>query len=159
MVFAQHQLWLIPKEYTIQGLIDLYKLDPELFNQTLFENNNKVLIHSKDDVAQIPFKDRVNKNMLMSVNVYSADLYPTDCCTIKSHQEIMADGTKWRLYNGQYTGYPYKGYSLPHLNTQDYGVGNYFLETTGLFKNSKKFTHAYFLNNCGDVLFKPYYWR
>lgn len=158
------RLWLIPKAYTTQELIDLHQSNPELFNQTLFESN-KVQIHGKDDVAQLPFNGSVNQNILISVDVYGADLYPSDCCTIKSHQEMMGDGEEWELYDGIFTGYPYKGYAIPDLNTQDYGIGNYFLETTGIsqvygYSSANKFTYAYFLNNCGDVLFKPhYYWR
>lgn len=105
----------------------------------------------------------------MSVDIGGADLYPSDCCTIKSRQEFMSDRRERTLDPTGAFDSPYESNLPPDINTQDYGVGNYFLETAIISRNiepepnqfdyTRKRTGIYFLNNCGDVLFKPAYWR
>ncbi|PIT09658.1 hypothetical protein [Snodgrassella communis] len=120
-----------------------------------FKLKNYILIHKLDDP------------------VYLSVYYSNNCCTIFNKSE-------WSLirknYILKYAGFDavafMKESKIPiEININSWGVGNFYLSVTysesisvpefvakdksETFKDSRR---VYLLNNCGDVLYKPYYW-
>ena len=162
------RLWLIPKKYKTEEVVGLIKLNRKIYREIL-STNNKYEINSASDFSKIKFNNTENSSILMSVQIGAADLYPSNCCAIKTYQEVLSSVEENNLATGGSSNNPYEAFIPPEINIQEHGVGNYFLQTTMINHNvdsqydsyyyTQKPTYTYFLNNCGDVLFKPFYWR
>ena len=99
------------------------------------------------------------KFFLISKNVYGyyGSLY-------SSEQAILLNKTEWLILRRKYNEInslgielesKYEGkynYSLPpqSIDLDSWGVGNYYLEVNN---------EVYILNNCGDILYSPYYYK
>ena len=99
-----------------------------------------------------------------------ANVYGSDCCTVLSKKEAEPIIKKDALITYLEGAAIFPENSIPqNINIQDYGVGHFYFKFTGvdlglhsLIKNKERTYQQYateilFMNNCGDVLWQPFY--
>jgi hypothetical protein len=117
-----------------------------------FELNNFVLIHQLDD--------RIPTN---------TTLYSSNCCSVLSKAELSLIKNKYKLkYAESDMGTFLEESRIPiDIDINSWGVGNFYLGVTSSYyfdivnfeerDESGLPEDIFILNNCGDILYKPYY--
>ena len=106
-----------------------------------------------------------SKNFILIQLASGATIYGTDCCRLLNKSEWSLLKDNYKLFYAQTNeGTFVKEARIPaNTNLNEWGVGNYYLTVNGFmpsssYQNSFHEVHDVFIvNNCGDVLYKPYY--
>ncbi|EGZ44054.1 chaperone HtpG, partial [Neisseria wadsworthii 9715] len=100
----------------------------------------------------------------------SDNLFGSDCCTVLPKEQVLPrvrpDGLITHVEDGQILP---ENRIPDNIDIRDYGVGNFYLEVKQLlpgpyffYPKEKTFqiksSEIFFMNNCGDILWQPYYY-
>lgn len=109
--------------------------------------------------------DFVFENFILINNTPNRDeIYGSDCCTVLNKVEWSTISKKYSLAIKENEGGKFVDEArIPaKTNTNSWGVGNFYLGVKRVsYKKEDKVPEfpddVYVLNNCGDVLYRPYY--
>ena len=106
------------------------------------------------------------ENFILIQSNSGAEIYGNNCCSILSKSEwsmisknYILDSTKSDI------GTFVEEAKIPEkININSWGVGNFYLSTNYFIAGNKKtlsknWNNVFYLNNCGDVLYKPFYFK
>ena len=107
-----------------------------------------------------------SKNFILIKRTSGSVIYGTDCCTLLTKSEWSLSKDNYKLFYAQTNeGTFVKEARIPaNTNLNEWGVGNYYLTVNGFnplsFEENSfyEFNRVFILNNCGDVLYKPFYY-
>ena len=106
------------------------------------------------------------KNFILIQVASGITIYGSDCCTLLNKSEWSLVKENYNLFSAESDiGTFVKEARIPaNTNLNEWGIGNYYLTVNGFvpsssYENSfREFNRVFILNNCGDVLYKPYYY-
>lgn len=106
---------------------------------------------------------KLNRPMLVHTSFFSDEIYPSDCCEIinkKAFQTIKNKKIIKESYNKTLNN-QFKAI-LPDVLLEQYGVGHFYfvvksIKVSHVNEYFQEDYHIYFINNCGDILVKPYF--
>lgn len=155
------KLWLIKYNLSFNNA--------KLYWHDLFKTTDKVhqFISSKNSflISDISLlENSLNKSIFIRTSFFGDEVYPSDCCKVIDKKEFDLIRNKKIIFeshdktlNNQFKG------KLPYSELKQYGIGDfYFMVKTIKFSHIKNVelyesNHIYFINNCGDLLIKPYF--
>lgn len=130
-------------------------------------NNKNLLNKSILDERTLNQKNQLLNNdfILVHKSFFGDTVYSSNCCRIINHTEFNQIKNKKiihtsfsKILNNQFTG------TLPSSHTlNQYGVGDFYFMVQSIKKSdikNKDFYDnydIYYINNCGDILIKPYF--
>ncbi|WP_239423238.1 hypothetical protein [Snodgrassella communis] len=168
------RVWRVPSKLTNQELQDYIGVEDDYMrkvNELKNAKNVQSYVYSWD-------KNYVNddfklKDFILVHQLENGDyieLYGSDCCTIldKSEWSLIRQKDNYILISSKddMGGTFVQESKIPtNLNINSLGVGNLYLGVTSFtakHKHNYRFSKypftVFYLNNCGDILYKPYYW-
>lgn len=162
------RVWFVPRNYSERDLIALYEKNKERIYQPEFIHEfNPKEVKRPEDLATY-LQEFGSEGYVLLDQQYYPSVYGADCCSIIKNFTLADMGES--EYKGLQEGADYLsiGWSELPENHMEYGVGNYYLHTNNFEYNVitidgvtnfelRDYEYVYFLNNCGDVLYKPYY--
>ncbi|PIT09652.1 hypothetical protein [Snodgrassella communis] len=168
------RVWRVPSKLTNQKLQDYIggKDDymPKVNKLKNTENVQSYVYASDKNYVNDDFK---LKDFILVHQLENGDyieLYGSDCCTIldKSEWSLIRQKDNYIFVSSKddMGGTFVQESKIPtNLNINSLGVGNFYLGVTSFtakhkhkYRFSKYPFTVFYLNNCGDILYKPYYW-
>ncbi|MDO5687417.1 MAG: hypothetical protein Q4G42_08580 [Neisseria sp.] len=160
------RVWFYPKKTTdkeLRDLINNHKNTRENYHKLNHFLQNNTIELTKDSGLE-------NKKIIygadysLIVTYYLAgDIYSSECCEILSKDDLRKINIKG-LATKKVGSSPIDAEIPVDIYPESLGVGNYFLQVdfyTFYFDSQEGYKNYYknvfFLSNCGDLLFKPYY--
>ena len=162
------RLWYIPQEYTNEQWDKLFLAEKDPKDGTLLAKYSEKEIKQSSELENYITQDKgrgftLNKKSPADVSV----IYGSDCCKTFSQKEAEPM-IKNQTYVKDFGTFPEN--DIPKdIRIEDYGVGNFYLNVRKMIpganqwdKSKEKsyqsdFSEIFFMNNCGDVLWQPYY--
>jgi hypothetical protein len=168
------RVWRVPSKLTNQELQDFIGIEddymPKVNKLKNTENVQNYVYASDKNYVNDDFK---LKDFILVHQLENGDyieLYGSDCCTIldKSEWSLIRQKDNYIFVSSKddMGGTFVQESKIPtNLNINSLGVGNFYLGVTSFtakHKHNYRFSKypftVFYLNNCGDILYKPYYW-
>lgn len=102
------------------------------------------------------------ENFILIQNNSGAEIYGNNCCSILSKSEWSIISKNYILNSTKSDiGTFVEEAKIPEkININSWGVGNFYLSTNYFNAGDKEtLNNVFYLNNCGDVLYKPFYFK
>ena len=161
------RVWRIPINLTNQELKNFIGSGERYRNKvdylTKIQQSEVYIFATDQNFIEANF---TSKNFILIKRTSGSIIYGTDCCTLLTKSEWSLLKDNYNLFYAQTNeGTFVKEARIPaNTNLNEWGVGNYYLTVNGFNplsfgENSfHEFNRVFILNNCGDVLYKPYYY-
>ncbi|MCO6517689.1 hypothetical protein [Snodgrassella sp.] len=164
------RVWRVPLKLTNQELQDYIGIgDGYMPKVNKLKNNENVQSYvyawDKNYVNEdFKLKDFVLVHQLENENYI--ELYGSDCCRVFSESEwlLTKREKKYIPVSSNMATFVEESKIPADININSWGVGNFYLGVTSVlaglkYKSPEKPSEIFYLNNCGDILYKPYYKR
>lgn len=171
------RVWFLPQGYTnAQWDKLLLEMEDPISEEQLRAFGAKEIQSSADFRAYVAHQQA--KPYSLNRRDYDApnNLFGSDCCTVLPKEQVLP-----RVRPNELTTHLEDAEILPEnripdkVDIRDYGVGNFYLEVRQLMTSSDsvkaqsvkpqkketfqiEYPYIYFMNNCGDILWQPYYY-
>ncbi|PIT23342.1 hypothetical protein BGI36_01920 [Snodgrassella communis] len=164
------RVWRVPSKLTNQELQDFIGIEddymPKVNKLKNTENVQSYVYASDKNYVNDDFK---LKDFILVHQLENGDyieLYGSDCCRVFSKSEWLLTKREKKyipVLNNMAT-FVEESKIPVDININSWGIGNFYLGVTsalaGLkYKSPEKPSEIFYLNNCGDILYKPYYKR
>lgn len=165
-------VWFVPQDYTNEQWDSMFLAEKDPTDGTLLAKYPKKEIRQENDLKNY-LKQYDNKGftlILRGPSKNGADVYGSDCCTVLSKKEAEPIIKKDALITYLEGAAIFPENDIPqNINIQNYGVGNFYFKFTGVDPGLHRWnvnkertyqqyaTEILFMNNCGDVLWQPFY--
>ncbi len=165
-------VWFVPQGYTNEQWDKLFLAEKDPYDGTLLAKYPEKEIRQPMDLQNYLVQHH-NKDFTLVFRSYGGgfDVYGSDCCKVLSKKAVEPKIKNNTLITYLQDGAIFPENDIPqNINIEDYGVGNFYLEfkrvVPGFFQDEKgkKTFQPYsskilLMNNCGDVLWQPYYFN
>ncbi len=182
---ADCHVWVIPKDYTNEQWDKKFQTEIHPADKNLLTKFNAKKIQTSSELKSYLSNYNYEKFTLNQRFLNGQRVFGSNCCQVIPANKIEKDLINKPLVTSYIPefGDLHLENHIPHeIHVKDYGVGNFYLKTNelvtelkgdlygedltlekksyrkigfGEFKNINP--NIYFLNNCGDLLWKPYY--
>ena len=161
------RVWRIPINLTNQELKNFIGSGERYRNKvdylTKIQQSEVYIFATDQNFIEANF---TSKNFILIKRTSGSVIYGTDCCTLLTKSEWSLLKDNYKLFYAQTNeGTFVKEARIPaNTNLNEWGVGNYYLTVNGFnplsFEENSfyEFNRVFILNNCGDVLYKPFYY-
>ena len=161
-------VWLIPKNYTNRQWDNLFLSAKKSTDYVLLEEYPKKQIKQSIDLEKY-FIQYGNKGFtLVATGAEGGEsVYGSDCCKVLSRKDVEPIIKNRHLITFAEI-FPEK-YIPSSIKIENYGIGNFYLNSRevipslsysnkeGKVSHEADYSELLLMNNCGDVLWKPYY--
>ncbi|WP_143557486.1 hypothetical protein [Snodgrassella alvi] len=164
------RVWQVPMKLTNQKLQDYIGVGDDYMqkvNELKNTENVQSYVYARD-------KNYVNddfklKDFILVHQLENRDyieLYGSDCCRVfnKSEWSLIRQKDNYIPVSSNLATFVEESKIPANINISSWGVGNFYLGVTSIlaglkYKSPEYPSEIFYLNNCGDVLYKPYYKR
>ena len=165
-------VWFVSQDYTNEQWDRMFLAEKDPADGSLLAKYPKKEIRQENDLRNY-LEQYDNKGftlILRGPSKNGADVYGSDCCTVLSKKETEPIIKKDALITYLEGAAIFPENDIPqNINIQNYGVGNFYFKFTGVDPGLHRWnvnkertyqqyaTEILFMNNCGDVLWQPFY--
>lgn len=160
------KVWRVPVTLTNQEF-KAYIGDGEHYREKVDGLKNAENVQSymyTSDKNYINDEFKLKDFILIHDNIEGTTIYGKNCCSILNKTEWSVIRKNYNLYfvKSQMGTFVEESKIPEDLNIDSWGVGNFYLSVTNFTIGDRrelpdKPNNVFYLNNCGDILYKPFY--